>query len=425
MIDCFPPRALSSPSSSFPSISILSLSWKELAPTPVGCRDFFSESDQAGTEVAIIRTAASGVAPVSYTEIIHEHDNTIPYARRFMTTLQHGWDAAFLAIINRPTLLDTRYGSLYIPTESGLKIIQETIYVSGIRREQYFSELERLEEFSKVSAENKPSFSQNIFFPVLNIQSGVYFHMMSEALLQAFVIASLSNHRQVVGIAPRARRGVAELAVQEAQRFGLRVVDVNQRFVWLERAAFYSCFQKHARMNPDFRRMTDHFRRTYSGRPLASEIDVWKRPPRTGRRIYVSRITSAARPLENERELIEIAQSHGFEVVDPGTLSFPQQVALFAEASIVLGPHGAGLTNAAFCDPGSTLIEVRALNRASQSPSRNETYRRLAACCGLHYGCLMFENPPASEGWRIDIEAVTKVLERLPPSEAAAERKNE
>ena len=39
-------------------------------------------------------------------------------------------------------------------------------------------------------------------------------------------------------------------------------------------------------------------------------------------------------------------------------LSVAQQASLFNEASVILSPHGAGLSNIVFCEPSTTIIEL-------------------------------------------------------------------
>jgi capsular polysaccharide biosynthesis protein len=48
----------------------------------------------------------------------------------------------------------------------------------------------------------------------------------------------------------------------------------------------------------------------------------------------------------------------GFDIVATGELTLWAQIALFANAKIVVGQHGAGLINAIFCEPGAVLIEL-------------------------------------------------------------------
>ncbi|HUO48841.1 MAG TPA: glycosyltransferase family 61 protein, partial [Acidimicrobiales bacterium] len=77
------------------------------------------------------------------------------------------------------------------------------------------------------------------------------------------------------------------------------------------------------------------------------------------RRLYVSRGDKPnTRRVENEAEVLAALAPYGFEVIDPGGLSVQEQVRRFAEAELVVAPHGAALTNLVFCPPGAAVIEL-------------------------------------------------------------------
>ncbi|MBV8386906.1 MAG: glycosyltransferase family 61 protein [Acidimicrobiia bacterium] len=77
-----------------------------------------------------------------------------------------------------------------------------------------------------------------------------------------------------------------------------------------------------------------------------------------GRRIYVSRQGEFRRKVVNEAEVLDALQGWGFEAVDPGSMPVADQARLFSEASVVVGPHGGGLTNVMFCAPSTVLVEL-------------------------------------------------------------------
>ena len=71
-------------------------------------------------------------------------------------------------------------------------------------------------------------------------------------------------------------------------------------------------------------------------------------------KIYVQR-NSSVRKLINASQVEEILCHHGFALIDPGKLSFHEQVDLFSHAKIVIGPTGAAMANAIFCQPGTDV----------------------------------------------------------------------
>lgn len=83
-----------------------------------------------------------------------------------------------------------------------------------------------------------------------------------------------------------------------------------------------------------------------------------RRKPSTGMRLYLSRAHAAYRRVTNETELCDRLSPFGFITLHPETLSVQEQAELFAQADIIVAPHGSGLTNLAFCSPGTRVIEL-------------------------------------------------------------------
>lgn len=97
------------------------------------------------------------------------------------------------------------------------------------------------------------------------------------------------------------------------------------------------------------------------------------------RALYVTRSDAHNRRVVNEREIEEELLDFGFEVVSLTGVPFLRQVELFSQARIVVGPHGAGFTNAVFCQPGSTLIEFWPQGHTV------DCFKRLAGFVGMEY----------------------------------------
>jgi capsular polysaccharide biosynthesis protein len=102
-------------------------------------------------------------------------------------------------------------------------------------------------------------------------------------------------------------------------------------------------------------------------------------PSGGGRRVYVSRLSAPKRRLANEGELVAAMKEAGVEVVRPEGMSFAEQVSLFSSASLIVGPHGAGLTNLIWSLSPGRLVEV------FPHGFFNSCYARLAAMCNFEY----------------------------------------
>lgn len=74
--------------------------------------------------------------------------------------------------------------------------------------------------------------------------------------------------------------------------------------------------------------------------------------------IYISRAQANHRRVLNEAAILEQLQPFGIVPIQLESLPFVEQVALFANAQLIIAPHGGGLTNTLFCRPGTTVIEL-------------------------------------------------------------------
>lgn len=96
------------------------------------------------------------------------------------------------------------------------------------------------------------------------------------------------------------------------------------------------------------------------------------------RKLFIRRERVQYRRLVNQAEIEAMLVDVGFESIDPGGLSFAAQAALFAQAAIIVGAHGAALTNALFAPAGSTLVEL-------WSGLKQPHYDDIARLKGLRY----------------------------------------
>ena len=103
----------------------------------------------------------------------------------------------------------------------------------------------------------------------------------------------------------------------------------------------------------------------------------------TPERIYISRNMTANKRLANEDQLLPLIEKYGFTVVRPEQLSLAQQVRTFSKARVVLGAHGAGLTNLLFSRPVGLLLELQDARFAPRL-----WYWKLASMLGHEYSTM-------------------------------------
>lgn len=75
-------------------------------------------------------------------------------------------------------------------------------------------------------------------------------------------------------------------------------------------------------------------------------------------RIYITRHKAKYRKVINEQKVVDLLNQYGFTTIELETISVVEQVRLFANAKVIVSPHGSGLTNIMFCKPGTTVIEL-------------------------------------------------------------------
>lgn len=95
--------------------------------------------------------------------------------------------------------------------------------------------------------------------------------------------------------------------------------------------------------------------RTHASRLLAGLAAAG--PVTQSRRIYITRRATGTRTLHNEPAVERQLRAEGFETHAMECYPLATQARLISEAEIVVGTHGAGLSNLIFARPGTEVIE--------------------------------------------------------------------
>lgn len=131
----------------------------------------------------------------------------------------------------------------------------------------------------------------------------------------------------------------------------------------------------------------------------------------SGRRVYISRRDAGSRRLVNEAQIERMLATHGFEAAHLTSMSLQAQIDLFSSAEIVVGAHGAGLTNILFCSPGTRVIEI-------YTPLHKVTSMRVLSAVRTHRHVMVpaenisvgDDGNPLLGDWSVDVALLERAL---------------
>lgn len=122
------------------------------------------------------------------------------------------------------------------------------------------------------------------------------------------------------------------------------------------------------------------------------------------RKLYVSRSDASWRRVANEEEITRLLVSRGFERVCAERLTVVEQVGLFAEAGVVVAPHGAGLANLVFACADTVVVELHTPRFHSAC------YYGLADALGQDYRYVVGEPVGSGYDFTVPVEALVAAL---------------
>ena len=135
-----------------------------------------------------------------------------------------------------------------------------------------------------------------------------------------------------------------------------------------------------------------------------------KEHPNPTRWLYIARPGGWRRRIPTEPAIRKMLEGYGFEAVNPGSLSFSDQIETFREAHIVVGPHGTAMTNSVFMNPGGAMIEMTHEQRVIIA------FHEVACMAGLHFSCVVGDmletpgQPPLFSDFTVDVDAVEEAV---------------
>ncbi|WP_196223227.1 DUF563 domain-containing protein [Roseibium sp. RKSG952] len=125
------------------------------------------------------------------------------------------------------------------------------------------------------------------------------------------------------------------------------------------------------------------------------------------RKVYVARDDAKIRRIQNEQDLWQRLEPLGFERIIPGTMSHAEQVRLFDEAKVIVGAHGAGLTNLLFTQEGGQVVELFPANYVQSS------YLWMSRLKQHHYTPVICGKSQAHQHFQVSENDIASVLDAL------------
>jgi hypothetical protein len=134
------------------------------------------------------------------------------------------------------------------------------------------------------------------------------------------------------------------------------------------------------------------------------------RPSRANQRFFISREKTGNRVVLNRKALLDALGPYGFTEVILEDLTFQEQIRLFYDAEVVIGPHGAGFSNLIF-SPNARVIEL------FPSTYLVPHYYYMAKGLGLPYDYVLgAKSDYKIDGFQVDLDVCLEKLQRLQPT---------
>ncbi|MEW4561959.1 glycosyltransferase family 61 protein [Bremerella sp. JC770] len=193
--------------------------------------------------------------------------------------------------------------------------------------------------------------------------SSNYYHFLVEAIpkLRLFAKAGVSYDKLYAPMSRPYHREIYEL-------FGVDTRQIIPESYHAHVQADVVCVPNHR--YPVRREETQFLYETAAQQPWAK---VSQEPRKL---VYVSRKRMKLRNCLNESEFMPKLEKLGFECHCLEKMNVREQIELFQQADVIMGPHGAGLGNMVFAPPGTKVIELGTPYRPY------DCFGELAAACG-------------------------------------------
>lgn len=130
------------------------------------------------------------------------------------------------------------------------------------------------------------------------------------------------------------------------------------------------------------------------------------------RKIFISRKNASFSRIVNEKEVAQLFQEHGYDIICTEDLTYRQQVELFSSAGCIVGATGAAFTNVIYCNPGTVFgciiprkYEFCIYSSIAHMVSCKELFLDAKVCSR--------DRAMSAEQYRVDVDECRQYIDRL------------
>tara|TARA_B110000211_G_C14070483_1_gene549735 strand:- start:1266 stop:2336 length:1071 start_codon:yes stop_codon:yes gene_type:complete len=236
-------------------------------------------------------------------------------------------------------------GEKLIITSEGIliknsKIVKESFSGKKFDSKNYVSNLYWSKNIKKINEKNIVS--------LFTVWSDNYYHWFTECIPKIILFSTSHDVSKYVFIFP----------INHDKPFiksTLKILDISYQFftenefVVCDKIKFITLTAPIGNFRPKIQRDLSDI--------LKNKISIENNTPK--KKVYISRSNASKRFITNEKELLPILKKYNYQIVHLEKLSLEEQIKLIHDTYILIGLHGAGLTNMMFLQPQTKVIEIR------------------------------------------------------------------
>jgi capsular polysaccharide biosynthesis protein len=178
-----------------------------------------------------------------------------------------------------------------------------------------------------------------------NRQSSGYFHWVNDILLKIIIIKKLKKFDKYPLILPKNLK--SNFHFESLKLLNMNFVKQKHNLT-IKRAIYIPDLSPSGSPRPKILKL------------LSDKLKKFSKEKKL-QKIYISRKKSR-RKIVNEDQLIKILLKYNFKIYFMEDLKFIDQISICNSATVLIGLHGAGLTNSIWMKKNSTLLEIRPKN---------------------------------------------------------------